>query len=97
MYCKFCGDYISIFNLQYFCDSCSELRRLLLLIGKNKFLEHNKKYYILNTIHNEIVEKSEKKEEKEVEKEVENKEENKETSKDLTISCYKHTINKKKE
>jgi hypothetical protein len=33
MYCKFCGSYIGIFNLSYFCDFCSNLRRVVLLYG----------------------------------------------------------------
>jgi hypothetical protein len=92
MYCKFCGDYISIFNLQYFCECCSELRRLLLLIGKNNFLEHNKKYYI----HMEIKENEEKIEEKNKEKN-EEKNEEKIENKNLSMSCYKNAIDKKKD
>lgn len=33
MYCKFCGSYISLFSLSYFCDFCSNLRRAILLYG----------------------------------------------------------------
>ena len=39
VYCSFCDCYISVFTLQRFCDECSQLRRLLLLHEKDKFLQ----------------------------------------------------------
>jgi glutaredoxin len=34
MYCKFCGEYLGLLSLEYFCPFCSNLRRVLLLYGK---------------------------------------------------------------
>lgn len=36
MYCQFCGIYNGIFNLNYFCNFCSNLRRVVLLYGFDK-------------------------------------------------------------
>lgn len=33
-WCKYCGEYIGLFSLSYFCNFCSQLRRALLLLKK---------------------------------------------------------------
>lgn len=39
MYCKFCNEYLGIFNLNYFCEFCSNLRRVLLVYGHKEIDE----------------------------------------------------------
>ena len=34
--CSFCGDYL--FSLSHYCNNCSEIRRMLLLSNKMKFI-----------------------------------------------------------
>lgn len=36
MYCKLCNEFVGFLNMNYFCSYCSNLRRLLLLIGKSE-------------------------------------------------------------
>lgn len=37
--CYLCGDYLGLFSFQYYCNDCHIVRRLLLLNGKEKFIE----------------------------------------------------------
>lgn len=45
MYCKFCQSYLGIFNLNYYCEFCSNLRRTLLLYGKDELNQTFKNEY----------------------------------------------------
>lgn len=59
MYCKFCGSYISLFSLSYFCDFCSNLRRAILLYGQDVINEA-----LINEIGLSIIKSSESLDEK---------------------------------
>jgi hypothetical protein len=87
MYCKFCNEYLGIFNLNYFCEFCSNLRRVLLVYG-HKEIDEVLNDNLLGVSINKKTEPKEEKEEKEeikIEKDQNNNNFKKDTAGNITI------------
>ena len=48
--CLICSEYLGLFTLQSYCETCSELRRLTLVVGKDKFLSMVRKIFINSAV-----------------------------------------------
>ena len=48
--CLICSDYVGLFTFNSYCETCSELRRLTLVVGKDKFLSMVRKIFINSAV-----------------------------------------------
>ena len=48
--CLICSDYVGLFTFNSYCETCSELRRLTLVVGKDKFLSLVRKIFINSAV-----------------------------------------------
>ena len=48
--CLICSEYLGLFTFNSYCETCSELRRLTLVIGKDKFLSMVRKIFINSSV-----------------------------------------------
>jgi len=48
--CLICSEYLGLFTFNSYCETCSELRRLTLVIGKDKFLSMVRKIFINSAV-----------------------------------------------
>lgn len=58
--CYLCSEFQ--ISVNYYCQSCCEIRRIMLLVGKETFLEHNKNHFLNNLQIEKRVTNSESKE-----------------------------------
>lgn len=45
-YCSFCNDYIAFMSFDRFCPDCANLRRVMLINDRKKFLEHIEETFV---------------------------------------------------
>jgi len=48
--CLICSEYLGLFTFSSYCETCAELRRLTLVIGKDKFLSMVRKIFINSAV-----------------------------------------------